>query len=43
MTQGFLEIFSIEFYSEKWNRGGVLDFKWKLMRKNIKILIVDLV
>lgn len=22
MTQGFLEIFSIEFYSEKWNRGG---------------------
>lgn len=22
MTQGFLEIFSIEFYSEKWNQGG---------------------
>jgi hypothetical protein len=36
MTQGFLETFSAELRSEKWNRGGGLDFKWKLMREKYK-------
>lgn len=36
MTQGFLEIFSIEFYSEKWNQGGGIGFQMEINEKKYK-------